>query len=120
MVAETRKKSSRKRKRSRNQRKPVDRTRMWVLITLGVFVLLGIVSTVAFDDRHWQAFDAAGDVAFERENYKYAERMYNEALQEARNLENRELIRASLQALSRAYAAQGRSTEARAAQQAAP
>lgn len=119
MATETRKKTTRKRKPSRSRAKPADRTRMWVLITLAVLVILGIVSTIAFEDRHWHAFDTAGDVAFKRQNYDYAERMYDEALQQARNLQDPELISASLQALSRTYAAQGRPGEARVAQQAA-
>ena len=66
-------------------------------------------ATIAFDDRHWHAFDDAGDVAYERGNYKYAARMYGEALQIARELEDAQLVTASLQALSRANAAHGRS-----------
>lgn len=72
-------------------------------------VVFGIVATIAFDDRHWHAFDDAGDIAYERGNYKYAARMYGEALQIARELEDAQLVNTSLQALSRANAAQGRS-----------
>jgi tetratricopeptide (TPR) repeat protein len=89
------------------------------LLALFAILLFGVIGTIAFDDRHWLAFDDAGDVAYERGNYDYAERMYKEALQVARELEDQRLIRASLEALSRAYAAQGRPAESLAAQRAA-
>jgi hypothetical protein len=113
MAAETRTKAPRKRKarrkRRRQRRRPVDRTRLWALVVIAGIVAFGIVATIAFDDRHWHAFDDAGDIAYERGNYKYAARMYGEALQIARELEDAQLVTASLQALSRASAAQGRS-----------
>jgi hypothetical protein len=62
----------------------MNRTSLWALIALGIIVVLGIIGTVAFDDRHWQAFDDAGTVAYKRGNFEYAERMYAEALQVAR------------------------------------
>lgn len=106
MAAATRTKSPRKRRR---RRRPVDRTRLWTLGVIVGIVVFGIVATIAFDDRHWHAFDDAGDIAYERGNYKYAARMYGEALQIARELEDAQLVNTSLQALSRANAAQGRS-----------
>lgn len=112
MAAETRTKAPRKRKarrKRRRQRRPVDRTRLWTLVVIAGIVAFGIVATIAFDDRHWHAFDDAGDVAYERGNYKYAARMYGEALQIAQELEDAQLVTASQQALSRANAAQGRS-----------
>ena len=111
MAAETRRKAPRKRKarrKRRRQRRPADRTRLWALVVLAVIIVSGIVAMVAFDDRHWHAFDDAGNVAYERGNYKYAARMYGEALQIAQDLEDARLVAASQQALSRAYAAQER------------
>ena len=111
MAAETRRKAPRKRKarrKRRRQRRPADRTRLWALVVLAVIIIFGIVATIAFDDRHWHAFDDAGNVAYERGNYEYAARMYGEALQIAQDLEDARLVAASQQALSRAYAAQER------------
>ena len=111
MAAETRRKAPRKRKarrKRRRQRRPVDRTRLWALVVLAVIIIFGIVATIAFDDRHWHAFDDAGNVAYERGNYEYAARMYGEALQFAQDLEDARLVAACQQALSRAYAAQER------------
>ena len=111
MAAETRRKAPRKRKarrKRRRQRRPADRTRLWALVVLAVIIVSGIVTTIAFDDRHWHAFDDAGNVAYERGNYKYAARMYGEALQIAQDLEDARLVAASQQALSRSYAAQER------------
>ena len=105
MAAATRTKSPRKRKaRRKRRRRPVDRTRLWTLGVIVGIVVFGIVATIAFDDRHWHAFDDAGDIAYERGN-KYAARMYGEALQIARELEDAQLVNT----LSRANAAQGRS-----------
>ena len=104
MAAATRTKSPRKRKarrKRRRRRRPVDRTRLWTLGVIVGIVVFGIVATIAFDD--------AGDIAYERGNYKYAARMYGEALQIARELEDAQLVNTSLQALSHANAAQGRS-----------
>lgn len=101
------------------RRRPSDRTQLWALILLGIIVVLGVIGTVAFDDRHWQAFDRAGDVAFERGNYNYAERMYNEALQVAQDLDDDELVRTSLASLRQVQAAQERAAQAAAARAAA-
>ena len=63
MAAETRRKAPRKRKarrKRRRQRRPADRTRLWALVVLAVIIVSGIVTTIAFDDRHWHAFDDAG------------------------------------------------------------
>ncbi len=102
-----------------SRRRPAGGGRLGALIALAVIVVLGIISTIAFNDRHWHAFDQAGDDAFGRGNYKYAERMYNEALQVARELEDAKLERTTLRDLSRVYAAQGKSDEARATAQTA-
>ena len=95
----------------------MDRTRLRALVVLGVIVVMGIIGTVAFDDRHWQAFDDAGRVAYERGNFDYAQRMYGEALQVAQELRDPDLIKASLLALSRVDAARRRGSDRR---QAAP
>lgn len=102
----------RTRRRRAHRRRGANSGQIGIVAVVIVIVLLGIVGYVVFDDRHWRAFDNAGDVAFERGNHDYAERMYEQALQVARELEDRKLIAASLQALSRTYAAQGRDTEA--------
>ena len=62
-------------------------------------------------DRHWSAFQNAGDRAYSRGNYAYAQRMYHEALQEAERLDPRgeELVQ-TLLALSRTHKASGEQT----------
>ncbi|HCL27246.1 MAG TPA: hypothetical protein DIC52_02275 [Candidatus Latescibacteria bacterium] len=92
----------RSRRRRRRRRQPVDRSRLWTIVALVAILLFGIIGTIAFDDRHWRAFDDAGDVAFKRGNFDYAERMYKEALQVTQELEDQRLVRASQEALSRA------------------
>lgn len=96
------------RSKKRTKRRQSDPARRWALIGLGVIVVLGIIGTISFDDRHWHAFDDAGDAAFERGNYAYAERMYDEALQVARELKDEKLIAESLRDLNRVYAARAR------------
>ena len=91
----------------------MDRTRLRALVVLGVIVVMGIIGTVAFDDHHWQAFDDAGRVAYERGNFDYAQRMYGEALQVAQELRDPDLIKASLLALSRVDAARRRGSDRR-------
>jgi tetratricopeptide (TPR) repeat protein len=67
----------------------------------------------AFKARHWEEFNAAGNRAFGRRNYPYAEKMYREALQRAEDLgpRNTRVIK-SLTALRRLYKAQGKSQKA--------
>lgn len=86
---------------------------MWGLILLAVIIVLGVVGTIAFDDRHWHAFDQAGDAAFERGNYDYAARMYNEALQVAQELDDTRLVDNTLQSLREVDAARARAAAAR-------
>ncbi|MDA0333627.1 MAG: hypothetical protein O2782_00485 [bacterium] len=108
------KRKRRKHKAAPKHRPPLlDRTRLGALVVLGVIVVMGIIGTVAFDDRHWQAFDDAGRVAYERGNFDYAQRMYNEALQVAQELQDPDLIRSSLLALSRVDAARRRASDRR-------
>lgn len=77
--------------------------------------LVGWIVRATSADRHWRAYNSAGDGAYSRGHYDYAERIYDQALQEAENLGRRELMAASLMDLSRTYAAQRRPEEARAA-----
>ncbi|MBT6144876.1 MAG: hypothetical protein HN712_13920 [Gemmatimonadetes bacterium] len=83
-----------------------------LLVGAGVLLILVVLGAFAFDDRHWHAFNDAGDGAYERHNFEYAENMYRKALTEARRLEDRHLIDGSLADLQRATHAQGRSAEA--------
>ena len=99
--------AAKRRRRTRRRSTPgPDRARLFAWLGLALFVVLGIIGTIAFDDRHWHAFDNAGDAAFERGNYRYAERMYNEALQVALDRKDDELIARSRQALRQVQAAQ--------------
>jgi hypothetical protein len=67
----------------------------------------------SFKTRHWEEFKAAGDRAYGRKNYVYAEKMYREALQRAENLGARDpRVVKSLTALHRLYKAQGKSRQA--------
>ena len=80
----------------------------WVAaIALVVCVLLWL-AYAGFLDRHWSAFQDAGDRAFGRGNYAYAQRMYGEALEEAERLDpsGEELVQ-TLLALSRTHKARG-------------
>ena len=67
----------------------------------------------AFKTRHWEEFNAAGNRAFSRGNYPYAEKMYREALQRAEDLgpRNARVVK-SLRALHRLYKAQGKTQKA--------
>ena len=78
----------------------------WV-IAIGVAVcLLMWLANAGFQDRHWSAFQEAGDRAFGRGNYAYAQRMYDSALDEAEHLDpHGEQIVQTLLALSRTYKA---------------
>jgi cytochrome c-type biogenesis protein CcmH/NrfG len=107
-----RKKPPARKKSRRRRRRRGGSGSLGIAVVIVIIFVLGAIGYVAFDDRHWQAFQQAGDVAFERGNHKYAERMYDEALQVARELDDPELIAATLMSLSRAYAAQGRGAEA--------
>lgn len=108
-----RKKPRRRARRARRRPGPV----LAVLAILLLIVAVGAVGYFVFDDRHWHAFDAAGDAALARGNYAYAERMYGQALQVASELGEARLVAATLTDLSRVYAAQGRGDEARDAAQ---
>jgi hypothetical protein len=62
----------------------------------------------SFKMRHWKEFKAAGDRAFGRKNYLYAEKMYREALQIAEDQDERDpRVVKSLTALHRLHKAQG-------------
>ena len=81
-----------------------------VAIAIAMCVLLWL-AYAGFQDRHWSAFQDAGDRAYGRGNYAYAQRMYHEALQEAERLDPRgeELVQ-TLLALSRTHKASGEQT----------
>ena len=55
-----------------------------VLAVVGLlFITLFIVLSYTSEDRSWQEYIDAGDRAYERGNYAWAEKMYREALQYA-------------------------------------
>lgn len=55
-----------------------------VLAAIGLlFIALFIVLLNTSDDRSWQEYIDAGDRAYKRGNYAWAEKMYREALQYA-------------------------------------
>lgn len=92
------------------------RALIWGFVALIVFVVCVWAGYAGFQDRHWRAFINAGDRAYARGNYGYALRVYNEALQQARDLDpGGELEKRTLIHLSRTYQAQGRQDLARAA-----
>ena len=97
-----------KRNRRRKSTKAAAGPTRWVaVIAVAMCVLLWLAYT-EFNDRHWSAFKDAGDRAFSRGNYAYAERMYNEALQEAKRLDpNGEEVVQTLVALSHTHKARG-------------
>ncbi|MEE3336557.1 MAG: hypothetical protein VX255_09190, partial [Candidatus Latescibacterota bacterium] len=51
-------------KRSRRRRPDPGAARL--LVAIAILLVLAIVGFIAFDDRHWHAFDDAGDGAFAR------------------------------------------------------
>ena len=62
-----------------------------------------------FEDRTWKEYRQAGQRAFDRGNFKYAEKMYRRALKEARDLGPQSpLIEQSLADLSEVYKTQGK------------
>ena len=77
-----------------------------------VAIALGLLlwyAQIAFEDKHWQEYRKAGQRAFERGNYKWAEKMHKKALQEAKDLGAKDpRIIKSLVDLSKVYKAQGR------------
>ena len=72
-------------------------------------VLLAWVAYTESRDRFWENTRAAGHRAYQRGNFDYAQRMYHEALQQARDLapEGRRVVQ-SLVDMSHVYAARGR------------
>ena len=76
------------------------------LLLLCVFVWFGYAG---FNDRTYDAFSEAGDGAFGRRNFDYAERMYREALQEAERIDPAgSKVVETLLDLGRTYKALGR------------
>lgn len=113
-MGKTRAKKLRRKRKSRGSRsgnKRAARPALWgVAIAMAMCVLLWL-AYAGFEDRHWSAFQNAGDRAYGRGNYAYAQRMYHEALQEAERLDPRgeELVQ-TLLALSRTHKASGEQT----------
>ena len=100
----------RKRKpRERHPRRPRKRSSAnqvsWIAaIAVVLCALLWVGHTSCFQDRHWSAFKEAGDRAFGRANYAYAQRMYTEALDEAERIDpDGERVVKTLLALSRTH-----------------
>ncbi len=110
MAKSPRKRASRGKKLSRRRKSSVGNFRL--LAAVVVLLVIAIGGYLIFDDRHWQAFDDAGDGAFKRKNYKYAHSMYRKALLEAERLQDRQLIAETLADLQRVTHAQGRTAEA--------
>ena len=110
-------KRKRKRKKRRASRAGVPKL-LWIALALAVVGALAWLGSAGFEDRHWHAFIDAGNRAYGRGNYAYAERMYSEALQQARDLDSGgELERKSLKYLDRVRSAQSRQEQARLARQ---
>ena len=113
-MGKTRAKKPRRKRKSRGSRsgnKRAARPALWgVAIAMAMCILLWL-AYAGFEDRHWSAFQNAGDRAYGRGNYAYAQRMYHEALQEAERLDPRgeELVQ-TLLALSRTHKASGEQT----------
>jgi hypothetical protein len=113
-VGKTRAKKPRRKRKPRQARsgsKTAASPVLWVTATAIAMCVLLWLAYAGFDDRHWSAFQDAGDRAYGRGNYAYAQRMYHEALQEAERLDPRgeELVQ-TLLALSRAHKASGEQT----------
>ena len=88
--------------------KPNPRLIVGLLVAIALGLLLWYAHT-AFEDRHWQEYRKAGQRAFERGNYKWAEKMHKKALREAKDLGPKDpRITKSLVDLSKVYKAQGR------------
>ena len=88
--------------------------RLLAMVAILVVVLGGLwFAHQAFMTRHWEEFNAAGDRAFSRQNYSYAEKMYREALQRAEALDPQDArVVKSLTDLHRLYKAQGKTQQA--------
>ena len=107
-MAKTRKASRKKKRRPRRSGSPVPKPLLGVVGAL-VAGLLIWGTLVATEDRYLQEYRRAGDGAFGRGNYTYAERMYRVALEEAIRLDPQgsEVAR-SLRDMSKAYRATGK------------
>ncbi len=106
--ARARKPRRNRKRRARGGGKTAASPVLWVAVIAVAMCALLWLAYAGFDDRHWSAFQDAGDGAYSRGNYAYAQRMYNEALQEAERLDPRgeELVQ-TLLALSRTHKARG-------------
>ena len=107
-MAKTRKGTRKKKHRRRRTGSSLPKPLLGVVGALAAGLLIW-GALAASEDRYLQEYRRAGDGAFGRGNYTYAERMYKEALDEAIRLEPRgsEVAR-SLRDMSKAYRATGK------------
>lgn len=104
-----------RKRRKKKTKKPLLRALVIALIVLVAALLLWHAHT-AFSDRHWNSYKEAGDRAYARGNYAWAEKMYGKALREARDLDPHDSrVVKSLVDLGRVYKAQERDDLAAAA-----
>jgi hypothetical protein len=74
----------RKRKKKQKKANPTRPSYTRFLVIIGLFfAILFAVLLTASEERSWQEYIDAGDRAYERGNYAWAEKMYREALQYA-------------------------------------
>jgi len=102
-------------RRAPGRQRPRPRSRtapLWVAAGLAA-ALLAWLAVSSSQDRFWDDTRAAGHRAYKRGNFLYAQRMYREALQQARDLDpdGRRVIQ-SLLDMSRVCQARGRSDSA--------
>ena len=103
---------AKKRRRKARPRRPRSagkaRQALWIAAVVLVIAFLLWLGYAGFEDRHWSAFKEAGDRAFGRENYAYAQRMYDAALDEAERVDpDGEKVVQTLLALSSTHKALG-------------
>ena len=80
-----------------------------LVLVAAMGVLLAWVAYTGSQDRFWDDTRAAGHRAYQRGNFDYAQRMYREALQQARELDpDGHRVIQSLVDMSRVYEARGR------------
>ena len=75
----------RKRKKKAPRKQPVNTAHMKTVVFIAV-IFLAIMSMLhlSSEDRFWQKYIDAGNQALERGNYEWANKMYRQALQHAR------------------------------------
>ena len=100
---------TRSRRPARRRRAAIPSRRIPVAVAVAlVAVVLAWVAITASRDRFWDDTRAAGHRAYQRGNFRYAQRMYREALQQAEDLDpGGPRVMKSLLDMSRVYAALG-------------